>query len=111
MEAAHDACARLDVAAMELTCAARHPIDQRLARWLLEIDRLVDGEDIQITQAALAEMLSVRRTSINPVVMKLKAAKAIRSTRNNIKINRPALAAFACECRPDRNSSVGVDLS
>jgi CRP-like cAMP-binding protein len=77
-------------------CNALHSVDARLARWLLHIHDRVDGDVLPLTQAALSELLGVRRTTVTQVVHKLRMSRAIRSNqRGLIEIDRPRLEAAA----------------
>jgi CRP-like cAMP-binding protein len=48
-----------------VACNALHPLEARLARWLLQADDCVDGNSIPLTQELLGQMLGVRRTTDN----------------------------------------------
>jgi CRP-like cAMP-binding protein len=80
-------------------CNALHPIEARLARWILQSsDRTTDGI-IPLTQELLSQMLGVTRSSVSEVAGKLQAAGLIRYSRGTIEIaNRNGLKASACEC-------------
>src|ERR1700694_3879415 len=80
-------------------CNALHPVEARMARWLLHIHDRIDGNAIPLTQEALSQLLGVRRTTVTLVVRKLRASGAIRSDRRGlIEIDRPRLEEVACEC-------------
>jgi CRP-like cAMP-binding protein len=80
-------------------CNALHPIQARLARWILQTKDRVDGDVIPLTQQLLSEMLGVRRSSVSEVATQLQAAGLIRYTRGSIEItNREGLEKAACEC-------------
>jgi CRP-like cAMP-binding protein len=80
-------------------CNALHPVEARMARWLLHIHDRIDGNAIPLTQEALSELLGVRRTTVTHVVRKLRASGAIRSNRRGlVEIDRPRLEAATCEC-------------
>jgi CRP-like cAMP-binding protein len=80
-------------------CNALHPVEARMARWLLHIHDRIDGNAIPLTQEALSELLGVRRTTVTHVVRKLRASGAIRSDRRGlVEIDRPRLEAATCEC-------------
>ena len=80
-------------------CNALHPIQARLARWILQTKDRVDGEIIPLTQQLLSEMLGVRRSSVSEVATQLQAAGFIHYTRGSIEItNREGLEKAACEC-------------
>ena len=80
-------------------CNALHPVEARMARWLLHIHDRIDGNFIPLTQEALSELLGVRRTTVTLVVPKLRASGAVRSARRGlVEIDRPRLEEVACEC-------------
>jgi CRP-like cAMP-binding protein len=80
-------------------CNALHPVEARMARWLLHIHDRIDGTFIPLTQEALSQLLGVRRTTVTLVVRKLRASGAVRSARRGlVEIDRPRLEEVACEC-------------
>ena len=80
-------------------CNATHPLQTRLARWILQTKDRTEGEVIPLTQELIAEMLAVRRSSVSEIAGKLQAAGLIRYSRGSIEIiNRKALEESACEC-------------
>ena len=80
-------------------CNAVHPVECRMARWLLEIhDRVGDGR-IQLTQEALAQLLGVRRPTVTLMMRRLRAAGGILSDRRGmLEIDRGRIEKIACEC-------------
>src|ERR1700704_2749201 len=80
-------------------CNALHPVEARMARWLLHIHDRIDGDVLPLTQEALSQLLGVRRTTVTHVVRKLRASGAVRSDRRGlIEIDQPRLEEGACEC-------------
>jgi CRP-like cAMP-binding protein len=80
-------------------CNALHPVESRMARWLLHIHDRIDGNGIPLTQEALSQLLGVRRTTVTLVVRKLRASGAVRSDRRGlVEIDRPRLEEATCEC-------------
>lgn len=80
-------------------CTSLHRLEQRLARWLLEVHNRVEGNDVNLTQEFMANMLGVRRASITQVAQKLQEQGLIQYKRGHVHIlNRAGLEAFACEC-------------
>ena len=80
-------------------CNRLHPIDQRCARWLLLTQDRVGRADFPLTQAFLAEMLGVRRSSVTEVAGRLQQAGLIQYQRGIILIlDRAGLEAVSCEC-------------
>lgn len=80
-------------------CNAMHPIEARLARWLLHARDRHDSDDLPLTQEFLAEMLGVRRTSVTLCAQILQSAGMISYRRGKLAIiDRAALENAACEC-------------
>src|SRR5258708_17042129 len=80
-------------------CNALHPVEARMARWLLHIHDRIDGNAIPLTQETLSQLLGVRRTTVTLVVRKLRASGAVRSDRRGlVEIDRPRLEETRCEC-------------
>jgi CRP-like cAMP-binding protein len=80
-------------------CNALHPVEARMARWLLQIRDRIDHDVLPLTQQALSQILGVRRTTVTLLMRNLRARGAIRSDRRGlIEIDRSRLAAAACEC-------------
>ena len=81
-------------------CNALHPVQARMARWLLHLRDRIDQDVLPLTQEALSQILGVRRTTVTLLMRNLRASGAIRSERRGeIEIDRSRLAAVACECR------------
>jgi DNA-binding transcriptional MocR family regulator len=80
-------------------CNALHPVEARMARWLLQLRDRIDHDILPLTQQALSQILGVRRTTVTLLMRNLRARGAIRSDqRGRIEIDRLRLAAAACEC-------------
>ncbi|UPK27569.1 Crp/Fnr family transcriptional regulator [Bradyrhizobium sp. 195] len=81
-------------------CNALHPVQARMARWLLHLRDRVDHDVLPLTQETLSQILGVRRTTVTLLMRNLRASGAIRSERRGeIEIDPSRLAAVACECR------------
>lgn len=79
-------------------CNALHPVQARMARWLLHIRDRIDDNVLPLTEA-LSQILGVRRTTVTLLMRNLRASGAIRSERRgHIETDRLKLAAAACEC-------------
>ncbi|HYO27957.1 MAG TPA: helix-turn-helix domain-containing protein [Azonexus sp.] len=85
--------------AQSIVCNRHHSVDQQLCRWLLlSLDRL-PGNQLNMTQELIANMLGVRREAVTEAAGKLQAARLIEYSRGHITItDRPGLEARACEC-------------
>lgn len=80
-------------------CNSLHKIDQRLARWLLEVHERVEGDELTLTQEFIADMLGVRRAGVTQIAQKLQENGLIRYHRGHIKIlDRDGLECYSCEC-------------
>ena len=80
-------------------CNRFHPIEVRLARWLLITGDRMQADKFQITQEFLSNMLGVRREAVNKAATNLQQQKLIAYSRGNISIlNRRGLEAAACRC-------------
>ena len=80
-------------------CNALHPVEARLARWLLHLRDRIGHDVLPLTQEALSQILGVRRPTVTLLMRNLRASGAIRSDRRGeIEIDRSRLTAVACEC-------------
>jgi CRP-like cAMP-binding protein len=80
-------------------CNRLHPIEQRLARWLLMTRNRVASDEILMTQESLAHLLGVRREGVTLAAYHLQAVGLIRYCRGHITtLDRKGLEAAACEC-------------
>jgi CRP-like cAMP-binding protein len=80
-------------------CYRFHPIEQRLARWLLMTGDRMESNEYRITQEFLSNMLGVRREGVNRAAGVLQKKNLISfSRRNIITIDRPGLEENTCEC-------------
>src|SRR4051812_26243114 len=81
-------------------CNALHPVEARLARWLLQLRDRVDHDVLPLTQHALSQILGVRRTTVTLLMRNLRARGAIRSDRRGLIEIDPARPAGAARGRP-----------
>jgi len=80
-------------------CNAAHPVEARIARWLLEVLDRSGGFDVPLTQSTLALMLGVQRTTVNLAAGRLEAAGVINCRRGYMQIlRREQLERHSCEC-------------
>lgn len=80
-------------------CNALHSIEERLARWILQVSAYSDGDSVPLTQQQLSQMLGVTRSSVSEAAGKLQAAGLIRYSRGSIDItDRRGLEQAACDC-------------
>ena len=91
--------ARFCQTAQTAACNRLHPIEQRLARWLLMTSDRVGGEELNLTQQVISEMLGVRRPSVTLAAGILQERGLITLSRGWVLIrDRRRLEAAACEC-------------
>jgi CRP-like cAMP-binding protein len=85
--------------AQTAVCNRHHSVDQQLCRWLLiSLDRL-PGNQLNMTQELIANMLGVRREGVTEAAGKLQRAGLIHYSRGRITVlDRPGLEARVCEC-------------
>ncbi len=80
-------------------CIQHHTIEERMCRWLLETAHRKGKDQFHLTQEFLADMLGVRRQSVNLTARLLQGAKLIDYARGEVNIlDRPGLEATSCEC-------------
>ena len=80
-------------------CNAMHPVEMRLARWLLHARDRFDSDELPLTQEILSEMLGVRRTTVSLTAHALQQAGLIRYRRGKLElINRAGLEEVSCDC-------------
>jgi CRP-like cAMP-binding protein len=80
-------------------CTGQHDVVQRTARWLLATADRAAGQKLDLSQAVLAQMLSVRRQSVGAALGILADRRTLERRRGMVLIrDRKALEAAACEC-------------
>jgi CRP-like cAMP-binding protein len=89
----------MSMVSQSVACNRLHPVEARLARWLLTSHDRVDGDEIPLTQEFLAMMLGVQRPSVTVVAGALQTAGLIRHVRGRITVlDREGLESASCEC-------------
>ncbi|WP_428827047.1 diguanylate cyclase [Azonexus sp. IMCC34842] len=95
----HYAQALMTQMAQSVVCNRHHTVEQQLCRWLLVSFDQQPGNQLNMTQELIANMLGVRREAVTEAAVKLQAAGLIQYRRGHISItDRPGLEARACEC-------------
>jgi len=80
-------------------CNRFHPVEARLARWLLMTADRMASENFQVTQEFLSNMLGVRREAVNKSAAAFQNRQLISYSRGNVSIiNRANLEKIACNC-------------
>ncbi|MCZ4305446.1 Crp/Fnr family transcriptional regulator [Zoogloeaceae bacterium G21618-S1] len=85
--------------AQSVVCYRHHAVEQQLCRWLLLSHDLQIGNQLDVTQELIANMLGVRREGVTEAAGKLQTAGLIQYRRGHITVtDRAGLEARACEC-------------
>jgi len=80
-------------------CNRYHPVEQRLARWLLMTRDRLNSNEFRLTQEFLAFMLGVRRPRVSGAAGEFKKKGLIRYSRGRITIlEEKGLLASSCAC-------------
>jgi CRP-like cAMP-binding protein len=80
-------------------CNRFHNIDARLARWLLMTLDRTGSDELYATQASIAHMLGVRRSSVTSAAGRFHKQNIINYRRGRIEIlDQLRLRAASCDC-------------
>lgn len=91
--------ALIGMLAQTAACNRAHSLEERMCRWLLMTVDRVGTNEFPLTQEFLAQMLGVRRPSVNLAGAALQRAGLIRYSRGRIMVvDRQGLQAASCEC-------------
>lgn len=86
-------------AAQNTLCTARHTVQQRVARLLLELQDRTGKAAFDLTQAEIAERLGAQRTTVVAAWKQLLDLRSVRSTRGKVSIlDSDGLKTHACDC-------------
>jgi CRP-like cAMP-binding protein len=82
-----------------ILCNRIHRLDQRAARWLLQVDERVEEAPFHVTQEFLAQMIGVQRPALSVAMRQFKDLGLVRYSRGQISIaDRDGLAQRSCGC-------------
>ncbi len=85
--------------AQTAVCNRHHSVDQQLCRWLLLSGDRLPGNELNMTQELIANMLGVRREGVTEAAGCLQAEGIIHYSRGHIRIlDRARLEQRVCEC-------------
>jgi len=80
-------------------CNAKHEIPERVARWLMLAQELIDGNVLPVTHGLIASALGVRRPGVSLVLAEFEAAGLVEGARGSLTIrDLPGLRQRACAC-------------
>jgi len=89
----------IKMTAQTAACNRLHTVEERMSRWLLMMVDRVGHNEFALTQEFLAQMLGVRRPTVNIAGATLQKAGLIRYSRGKIAlVDREGLEAASCEC-------------
>jgi len=84
--------------AQSVCSALIHPVDRRMARWVLLYHDRVEGDEIALTHEEFRLMLGVRRSSITDALHRLESERAVRGLRGRVVVrDRERLLQLAGE--------------
>ncbi|TAL87652.1 MAG: Crp/Fnr family transcriptional regulator [Candidimonas sp.] len=90
---------KLAQARQAAACFASHPLEQRLACWLLMTSDRSRSQEIFLTQEYLASVMNVRRESVTFSAGSLRTRNLISCHRGTIRIlDRAGLETVSCSC-------------
>jgi CRP-like cAMP-binding protein len=82
-----------------ILCNRIHRLDQRAARWLLQVDERVEEAPFHVTQEFLAQMIGVQRPALSVAMRQFKDQGLVRYARGQITIaDREGLGLKSCGC-------------
>ena len=80
-------------------CSSKHPISQRIARWLLSYADRLGTRTITCTHDYLSQALGVRRAGVTVGLGRFECEGFIKQKRGSIELLDPGkLAAHSCDC-------------
>ena len=80
-------------------CNRLHTIEQRYARWLLEVRDRIRSDDVKLTHEFMSQMLGVRRAGVTEASMLFERRGLLKQRRGMIRIIDPSrLRELSCEC-------------
>lgn len=102
--------------AQAVICNRHHGVERQLCRWLLSAFDRTHGDELLLTQEAIARLLGVRREGISEAARRLQDAGVLAYSRGRIRLlDRSGLEQRSCECyqslRRDYDRLLGTPLS
>ena len=92
-------------------CNATHPVDQRLARWLLQMMDGAETNTLYATHDDVASVLGVGRSYVTRMLVKLSNVGALRCQRGSIEVrNADLLRGASCGCEAQMRREPPVPL-
>jgi CRP-like cAMP-binding protein len=86
-------------ASQSAACNVRHPVEERLARWILMAHDRLSSDEIPLTHAYLSLMLGIRRAGVTVAIHVLEGEGLIRGERGRLTVrDRAGLEQRSCPC-------------
>ena len=80
-------------------CNRLHKVEQRYARWLLEVRDRIETDHLPLTQEFTGQMLGVRRATVTETALKLEGKGLVKLKRGGAHIlDVGGLERLSCEC-------------
>ena len=99
--------ARLFITEQTQICNLRHPVPQRLARWLLLASDRLERPEFSVTHEFLATILGVRRAGVTIALAELQRAGAVELSRGLLTIrDTKRLNELTCECYEECRAAI-----
>jgi CRP-like cAMP-binding protein len=93
------ALTQIDEASQNAGCNRTHSLEQRCAKWLLQIQDRVQKDQFPVTHKYLATMLGVRRAGVTIAAGMLQRSRIISYSRGRMTVlDREKLQGAACRC-------------
>lgn len=91
--------AYLSHVSQSVACNRLHSTQERFAKWILASHDRVQGDEFQLTQEFLADMLGVHRPSVSLIARRFQQAGLLDYRRGIVRVlDRAGLEETACEC-------------
>jgi CRP-like cAMP-binding protein len=82
-----------------VACNRLHAIEQRLARWLLDVRDRIGSDDLKLTHEFISQMLGIRRASVTEAANRFEDKGLLQQRRGMVRIvDADRLCGLACEC-------------
>jgi CRP-like cAMP-binding protein len=87
--------------AQTAACNRAHPMEGRLAKWLLMCEDRANSKELELTHEFIATMLGARRAGVTEAAGDLRSRGFIDYRRGHVIIrDRQGLESVTCECYP-----------
>jgi CRP-like cAMP-binding protein len=82
-----------------VACNRLHAIEQRFARWLLDVRDRIGSDDLRLTHEFISQMLGIRRAGVTEAAVRFEDNGLLKQRRGMVRIvDADRLCERACEC-------------